>query len=105
MRYSHRPLQKALLALLLISRKATSMNKKKHPLQKVALIVAKLCFLISIISAVFLYLKVDELGTGHPVSASFLASVFFFAFVGILLSIVGKADIPDLKIRPAGKKD
>lgn len=79
------------------------MSYKPNLLQKVALVVGKLCFLIAIASSIFLYLKVHELGADHPVSASFLASVFFFTFVGILLSIVGKADIPDLKIRPSKK--
>jgi len=77
---------------------------KPRFLQKVALVVGKLCFLIAVGSGVFLYLKIDELGADHPVSASFLASVFFFTFVGILLSIVGRADIPDLTIRPENNK-
>ncbi len=77
---------------------------KPRFLQKVALVVGKLCFLIALVSVVFLYLKVNELGADHPVSASFLASVFFFTFVGILLSIVGRADIPDLTIRTESNK-
>jgi hypothetical protein len=81
------------------------MSHKPRLLQKVALLVGKLCFLVAIVSGVFLYLKINELGADHPVSASFLASVFFFIFVGILLSIVGKADIPDLTIRPSEKED
>ena len=81
------------------------MSYKPNFLQKVALVAGKLSFLIAVLSGVFLYLKVNELGMDHPVSASFLASILFFTFVGILLSIVGKANIPDLKIRPAEKKD
>ena len=80
------------------------MSYKPNILQKIALIIGKLCFLIAVVSGVFLYLKVTELGADHPVSASFLASVIFFTLVGILLGIVGKADIPDLKIRPSEKK-
>ena len=80
------------------------MSYKPRMLQKVALVIGKLCFLIAVVSGIFLYFKVNELGANHPVSASFLASVFFFTFVGILLSIVGKADIPDLKIRRSEKK-
>lgn len=76
------------------------MSYKSRLLKKVALIVGRLCFLIAVVCGVFLYLKIDELGAGHPISASFLASIFFFTFVGILLSIIGKANIPDLKIRP-----
>ena len=81
------------------------MSYKPRFLQKVALVVGKLCFLTAMGSGVFLYLKVNELGADHPVSASFLASVFFFTFVGILLSIVGKADIPDLTVRTSKKED
>lgn len=77
---------------------------KPRFLQKVALLVGKVCFVIAVGSGIFLYLKIDELGANHPVSASFLASIFFFTFVGILLSIVGKADIPDLTIRTSDKK-
>jgi hypothetical protein len=80
------------------------MRNKPHFLQKTALIAGKLSFLIAIVSAVFLYLKVNELGSDHPISASFLASLFFFSFVGILLSIIGKADIPDLSIRSSSEK-
>jgi uncharacterized membrane protein YjjB (DUF3815 family) len=75
------------------------MSYKPNFLQKVALTAGKLCFLAALVSGIFLYLKINELGMNHPVSASFLASVFFFTFVGILLSIVGKTNIPDLKIR------
>ncbi len=80
------------------------MSYKPRFLQKVALVVGKLSFVTALVSAIFLYFKVNELGADHPVSASFLASVFFFTFVGILLSIVGRADIPDLKIRPSRKE-
>ena len=74
------------------------MPRKQHTLQLVALVAGKLSLLVSVLSSIFLYLKVNELGASHPVSASFLASVFFFAFVGLLLCFVANLVLvkPDL---------
>lgn len=45
-----------------------------------------------------------ELGSDHPVVASFAASVVFFLGVGIVLHVIGRVDIPDLRIK-AGPGD
>lgn len=82
-----------------------SMAHKPNLLQKITLIIGKLCFVLSVLSGIFLYIKVDELGMGHPVSASLLASIFFFLFVGILLSIAGGANIPNLRFSAIGKEE
>jgi len=34
----------------------------------------------------------------NPISASFLASAFFFVFTGVVLLVIAKADIPSFKI-------
>lgn len=75
------------------------MKKPDRPLQKVARVAGKLCYLLCIVCGVFWYLKRQELGATDPVTASFLASTFFFVFVGFLLGIMGNADLPDLRIR------
>lgn len=77
------------------------MNKKKNLFQKTSLISAKLSFVLSVLSGIFLYLRVDEVGYDNPISASLLGSMFFFLFVGILLSIVGNCDIPSFKLDPS----
>ena len=64
--------------------------------------MGKICYLLAVVSGVFWYLKRGELGATDPITASFLASLFFFLFVGFLLGIMGNADIPDLKIRLSG---
>jgi len=74
------------------------MNKDKSFLQKTATVCGKLSFVVAAISAVFLYLKSQELGMDHAVSASFLASMFFFTFVGALLIYVGKANLPNFAL-------
>ncbi len=79
------------------------MEKKRHILQTTSLYAGVMCFIASLVCGAFLYIKVNELGADHPISASFLASMFFFFFVGFLLTIVGKADVPDLRISSIGK--
>lgn len=79
------------------------MEKKRHILQKITLFIGVVCFVISLMCGVLLYVKVNELGADHPISASFLASMFFFFFVGFLLTVVGKADVPDLRISSINK--
>ncbi len=46
-----------------------------------------------------LYLKAQELGMQDVISASFMASTFFFFTCGIVLIIIGKADLPDLSFK------
>jgi len=74
------------------------MNKRKNTLQKVSKVIGIICFLLAILCAVILYFKVQELGMQHVVSASWLASSFFFAFIGVVFIVIGNADIPSFKI-------
>ena len=34
----------------------------------------------------------------HPVTASFLASSFFFIFIGFVFTVIGNTDIPSFKV-------
>ncbi len=74
------------------------MKKNKSTLQKSALYFAGASFIASVGSVIFLLLKLDTVGWESPVSASLLASSFFFAFVGLVLVVIGTADIPSFKI-------
>ena len=74
------------------------MKKKKSPLQQFSNLLGIISFILAIVSAVFLYIKVQEIGMQSPISASFLASIFFFCFIGVLFSIIGNADIPSFKV-------
>lgn len=71
-------------------------SKPKGKAQKICLISAYLCAIFAVISAVFMYLKVQELGASDPISASFLASFFFFTFTGVSLGMMAKANLPNL---------
>lgn len=76
------------------------MKKRKNILQRSSAIIGKSCFLLAVLCAVALYFKVKELGMQHAISASFLASSFFFVFVGFVLTVIGNTDIPSFKVGP-----
>jgi tetrahydromethanopterin S-methyltransferase subunit D len=73
------------------------MKQSKGFLQTVSVWSGVASFVISAICGVLLYFKVKETGFENPVSASLLASVFFFIFMGILLSIIGRSNLPSFK--------
>lgn len=79
------------------------MKKRKSILQRSSAIIGKICFLLAVLCAVVLYFKVKELGMQHVISASFLASSFFFIFVGFVLTVIGNTDIPSFKIAPVSR--
>ena len=74
------------------------MTKRKGVLQKVSLVSAVISFVLALISAVMLYLRLESMGSDDLMSASFMASTFFFISVGVVLTIIGKADLPSFKI-------
>jgi len=80
------------------------MTKKKGILQKASLIAAALSFLLAVTSAVLLYFRLESVGSDNPISASFMASTFFFICVGGVLSVIGTADIPSFKIGSSEQK-
>lgn len=67
--------------------------------QRIALGVAMLFYICAVLSLGMLALWVGELGGSHPVIASLGASVVFFIGAGIVLHVIGRADLPDLGIR------
>jgi len=74
------------------------MKKNKSKLQKLSLYFSAFSLIASIASIIYLMLHLDTLGWENPISASLLASSFFFAFVSFLLFIIGTADIPSFKV-------
>ena len=74
------------------------MTKRKGVLQKASLVFAVVSFVLALTSAVMLYLRLKSVGSDDLMSASFMASTFFFISVGVVLTIIGKADLPSFKI-------
>jgi drug/metabolite transporter (DMT)-like permease len=77
------------------------MNNSKGILQKVSSVTGVVCFFLAAVCAVILYFKVGEIGMRDPISASFLASSFFFVFIGFILTVMGSANIPSFKVDAA----
>ena len=76
------------------------MTHKPNIFNKISLFSAKASFVMALLSAIFLYLRVDEHGYGNPIAASLLGSLFFFIFMGVLLYIIGSCNIPSFKFDP-----
>ena len=74
------------------------MTKRKGMLQKVSLVFAVVSFVLAFASGIMLYLRLESVGSDNPISASLMASTFFFICIGVVLTIIGKADIPSFKI-------
>ncbi|MDQ1363554.1 MAG: hypothetical protein QG652_1415 [Pseudomonadota bacterium] len=73
------------------------MKQNKGFLQTVSVWSGVASFVLAAVCGVFLYFNVNKDGWENPVSASFLASVLFFIFVGILLSIIGRSNLPSFR--------
>lgn len=73
------------------------MKKTKGLLQQFSLISGALSFVLALVTMIMLYFRVDSTGTNNPVSASLMATTFFFVCVGVILTIIGNADIPSFK--------
>ena len=74
------------------------MTKQKSGLQKFSKVLSILSFISAVVCAVFLYFKVQDIGMQSPVSASFLASIFFFCFIGFIFTVIANANIPSFKV-------
>jgi vacuolar-type H+-ATPase subunit I/STV1 len=80
------------------------MKKRKGILQKISIYMGIVSSLLAIACGVIFYIKVEELGYNNPISASLLASIIFFVSVGVVLILIGKSDIPNLKIDTSKEK-
>ena len=74
------------------------MPKRKGLLQKLSIVFSVVSFALALIAGIMLYLRVASVGVDNPISASLMASTFFFICVGTILTVIGNADIPGFKI-------
>ncbi len=72
--------------------------KKKGFLQKASFVSGIISEIIAVICFVMLLIKSEELGPDHIISASFLASTFFFFTCGIVFLVVGRANVPSMNL-------
>lgn len=67
--------------------------------QKISFFVAIISYIAAIGCLLASLYYFAELGRDHPFVASFAAAVVFFVGVGIVLHVIGRVDIPDLRIK------
>ncbi len=79
------------------------MTKRKGMLQKLSLVSGVISFVLAFVSGIILYLRVETV-SGDVISASLMASLFFFVCVGAVFTTMGTADLPSFKIDNAEKK-
>ena len=72
-------------------------RRKKGVLQKIALVSSVISFLLALVSSVMLLLRLETVSENDPVTASLIAAAFFFICVGIVLAIIGLANLPSFK--------
>jgi hypothetical protein len=70
--------------------------KERRKFQKVLMGVAVISYISSIVCAMAAAYFSD--GTQNPVVASMMASVVFFAGVGIVLHVISSTNLPSLKV-------
>jgi hypothetical protein len=80
------------------------MTKRKGVLQKASLVFAVVSIVLALASAVMLYFRLQSMGSDDLISASLMASTFFFISVGVVLAIIGKTDLPNFKIDTSEQK-
>ena len=74
------------------------MNPNPNLFNKITLFSGKLSFALALLSAIFLYLRVDEQGFQNPIAASLLGSLLFCIFMGVLLILIGRCNLPNFKL-------
>ena len=73
--------------------------RKQNKTQKIAVVFAFIFYIAAVTSvaaAVYFY---NLYGGDHPSVAAWAAALVFFVGGGIVLHVMGKADIPDFKIK------
>lgn len=72
-------------------------TKKQPRTQKLTVLLAYASYLSAIACIVTLYLQSAD-GVYDSVAASLTASVVFFMGVGIVLHVIGKTDLPSMRL-------
>ena len=80
------------------------MAKRKRILQKLSVSSAVVSLLLALASGVALYFRLQDVGIDDPITASLIASTFFFICIGFVFFIMGTADLPSFKTGSSKKK-
>ena len=72
-------------------------SRRKGLLQKISTLSAGASLVLALVTGVFLYLRLRDVGSDDPLSASLMAATFFFLCVGFVLGVMGRTDIPNFR--------
>lgn len=72
-------------------------KQRKGVLQRVSLGFGVLGFILAVVCGVLLYGRMDETSGHDPITASLMASIFFFLCVGGILTFIGMCNLPNFK--------
>ncbi len=67
--------------------------------QKISFVLAILCYIASTTSVAATFYYYGQLGGKSPIVASMGATAVFFLGAGIVLHVIGRSNLPDLRIR------
>jgi len=82
------------------------MKKRKGIMRKVSSASGVVSFILAVVCGVLLYIRMVEVGGNNPVSASLMASIFFFVCVGAILIFLGRCDnLPSFKIDQSSERE
>ena len=66
--------------------------------QKIAYGLSLVSFFLAIVLTYVLITYDQDTGTADSIIASMMAGIVFFVWVGVVLLVIGKANLPDLRI-------
>jgi hypothetical protein len=72
--------------------------KNKSRTQRSVYYLGIASFIASATCLIILFLRLDDAGLKNTLSASIAASSFFFASVGVVLTAIGKCNLPSFKV-------
>ena len=73
--------------------------KKQNTAQKVSVVFAYIFYVLAFVSLGAVAYFYQQHGGNHPAVAAWSAAIVFFIGGGIVLHVMGRADIPDFKIK------
>ncbi|WP_457673291.1 hemerythrin family protein [Thiolapillus sp.] len=73
--------------------------KKQNTTQKVSVAFAYIFYVLALASIGAVIYFYQQHGGNHPAVAAWAAAIVFFVGGGIVLHVMGRADIPDFRIK------
>ena len=73
--------------------------KKQNTVQKISVLFAYLFYVCAVASIGAVAYFYQQHGGNHPAVAAWSAAIVFFVGGGVVLHVMGRADIPDFKIK------